>query len=219
MTISDSILESLIINSFRRAVKVTILVYWPLKRGYYRSHLSNTTLRLILLSTEVSDKSSTISLGLVWISRANTRINDCSVDGILVLYIFCTTENRMSVSISGWILWKIWMMKLPRQTAACSFVWGDSRCWATFIISSVFTSNFISWWPTKMKFLRAVVPWRSKNMSSDFLTKLRSLGKIETIFLKSSECSSLSVFFSRVLNKSSTCYNIVESTTLITFWS
>ena len=63
MTIKDSILESLIKNNFKSAVNVTVLVYYPLNKGYYNNHLSSTIFKLILLSTDVSSNNSIISLG------------------------------------------------------------------------------------------------------------------------------------------------------------
>ena len=70
-----------------------------------------------------------------------------------------------------------------------------------------------------MKFFIAVVPCINRKTSSDFLTKPMSCGNTATIFPKSSLCFSRSVFFKSVVNRSSTCCRIVESTTLITFWS
>lgn len=71
----------------------------------------------------------------------------------------------------------------------------------------------------KMKFFMAFVPCINKKTSSDFLTKLINCGNTATIFTKSSRCFSASVFFSRVVSKSRTCCSMVESTTLMTFWS
>ena len=66
------------------------------------------------------------------------------------------------------------MIKLPKHVADCSFVYGDKSRVATLIISCVSTMSIISLDPRKMKFLRAVVPWSNRNISSDFLTKFIS---------------------------------------------
>jgi len=114
----------------------------------------------------------------------------------------------------GSILWKIWIMRLPRHIAAYSFVPGAKSFLATLMISSALTISNISLLPAKMKFFKAAVPWRIKNISSDFCTNPINWGKTAIIFLNSFGKISLSVFLSKLQSRSRTCYKIVESTTL-----
>ena len=55
-----------------------------------------------------------------------------------------TTQNKTEVSLSGYILWKIWMMRFPRHIAACSFVCGDRSFFATSITFWASTISRIS---------------------------------------------------------------------------
>jgi len=63
-----------------------------------------------------------------------------------------------------------------------------------------------------MKFLRAEVPCKSKNMSSLFLTRVSNLGKTLIILLNYSGYSFAFVYFRRKHNKSKIYYNIDVST-------
>ena len=122
---------------------------------------------------------------------------------------------RSAVSIFGSILSNIWITKLPKHKAACSFVVGCNSFLATSMISFAYTFFFICWCPKWINVFRAVVPCRSKNISSLLCTYSSSLGNTSIIFSKSGLFFSL-VFLSKVHSKSNTWFRIEESTI---FWS
>ena len=105
ITMSCSIVSSLNKNSLHRDEIVTVRVYAPLKSACWRNHLSRTILRQLLFSIDVSTRNWMISVGLVWISLANIRTRDCTIEGMRDLKILWTTHINSDVSIRGCTLW------------------------------------------------------------------------------------------------------------------